>query len=66
MKDSDNKDLLYKIQSKRKEMYKTANQYGVTDSRTIVTSQELDDLLNEYQYFHQGLNISVRYKAHDV
>ncbi|WP_100398799.1 aspartyl-phosphate phosphatase Spo0E family protein [Bacillus sp. FJAT-44742] len=66
MKDNDNKDLLYKIQSKRKEMYKTATQYGVTDGRTIVASQELDVLLNEYQYFQQGLNISVRYKAHDV
>ncbi|WP_054636947.1 aspartyl-phosphate phosphatase Spo0E family protein [Thalassobacillus sp. C254] len=61
-----NKSLVLKIQNKRNEMYTNANQFGICDARTLVVSQELDVLLNEYQYSQQSQNISVRYHGQDI
>lgn len=36
-------DLL--IEKKREEMYLNINKYGIRDIRTIIVSQELDELL---------------------
>ncbi|WP_054637271.1 MULTISPECIES: aspartyl-phosphate phosphatase Spo0E family protein [Bacillaceae] len=60
------KNLAHQIQNKRKEMYTNANQFGISDARTLLVSQELDVLLNEYQYSQQSQNISVRYQGQDI
>ncbi|WP_255450476.1 aspartyl-phosphate phosphatase Spo0E family protein [Alteribacillus sp. YIM 98480] len=41
--------LLSQITLKKKEMHKKADLYGLTDPRTVDSSQELDILLNEFQ-----------------
>ncbi|MFB5661176.1 Spo0E family sporulation regulatory protein-aspartic acid phosphatase [Alteribacillus sp. HJP-4] len=41
--------LLSQIQVKKREMYRKAKQYGLTDARVVACSQELDTLLNTYQ-----------------
>ncbi|WP_281259207.1 aspartyl-phosphate phosphatase Spo0E family protein [Alteribacillus bidgolensis] len=41
--------LLSQITLKKKEMHRKADLYGLTDPRTVDSSQELDILLNEYQ-----------------
>lgn len=44
-------DLTVDIQTKRSEMYSIANQYGYSDERTLKNSQELDQLIVEYQNY---------------
>jgi len=41
--------MLDKIKTKRELMISCANKYGFTDENTIRLSQELDELINEYQ-----------------
>jgi histidinol-phosphate/aromatic aminotransferase/cobyric acid decarboxylase-like protein len=36
------------IESKRRDMYEAANQYGMNSEITIRHSKELDELLNKY------------------
>ncbi|MED1204282.1 aspartyl-phosphate phosphatase Spo0E family protein [Heyndrickxia acidicola] len=40
--------FLKKIQTKREEMIRLGNCYGLLDAKTIDCSQQLDSLLNEY------------------
>lgn len=40
--------LRIRIESKRKDMYKKANDLGFTHPEVVHCSQELDDLLNKY------------------
>jgi stage 0 sporulation regulatory protein len=44
---------LKKINSKKREMYKKAKQFGLTHPLVVACSQELDVLLNQYQGIHQ-------------
>jgi stage 0 sporulation regulatory protein len=41
--------MLAEIKVKRELMIKCANKYGFTNEQTIKYSQELDELINEYQ-----------------
>ncbi|WP_342542343.1 aspartyl-phosphate phosphatase Spo0E family protein [Paenisporosarcina sp. FSL H8-0542] len=41
--------LLKQINRKKKDMYKKAKQLGYTHSLVVTCSQELDQLLNQYQ-----------------
>ncbi|KAB2337296.1 aspartyl-phosphate phosphatase Spo0E family protein [Cytobacillus depressus] len=43
------KKLLLQIQEKRENMINSANKYGYTSETTIRCSQELDQLIYEYQ-----------------
>ncbi|RFU69933.1 aspartyl-phosphate phosphatase Spo0E family protein [Bacillus sp. V59.32b] len=43
-------EVYSEIQIKRFEMIEIAEMYGLTDDNTIRTSQELDQLMNEYHY----------------
>lgn len=45
-------EVYSQIQIKRFEMIETAEMYGLTDEHTIRTSQELDQLMNEYHYLN--------------
>nr|WP_275899564.1 aspartyl-phosphate phosphatase Spo0E family protein [Bacillus piscicola] len=38
------------IHWKRRQMHAQAKQYGLTDKRTVMCSQELDELLNKLQH----------------
>lgn len=49
-------DLTIDIQAKRSEMYLIANQYGYSHERTLKNSQELDQLIIEYQKYMSALN----------
>ena len=42
-------ELLFEIQDKREVMIKTAKERGTIDEETIRLSQELDELIYEYQ-----------------
>ncbi|SDH03509.1 Spo0E like sporulation regulatory protein [Alteribacillus persepolensis] len=44
--------LLSQITWKKRDMHKKADLYGLTDTRTVQSSQQLDTLLNEYQGIH--------------
>ena len=44
---------LKKINSKKREMYKKAKQFGLIHPLVVACSQELDVLLNQYQGIHQ-------------
>ena len=46
---NNNSDILVEINVKREMMIQCANQYGFTNEKTIQHSQELDELINEYQ-----------------
>lgn len=41
--------LVKQINQKRTDMYKMAAQLGFTDASVVQCSQELDELLNQYQ-----------------
>jgi hypothetical protein len=45
----DNQDLLDKIEIKRAELVAVVSQKGLSSQTTIQYSQELDNLLNNYQ-----------------
>ncbi|WP_349305551.1 aspartyl-phosphate phosphatase Spo0E family protein [Bacillus sp. FJAT-49736] len=47
---------LYQIQKKREEMIDLGKCYGLTDKKTVACSQQLDELLNKYQYLMQEGN----------
>ncbi|MCJ7841720.1 aspartyl-phosphate phosphatase Spo0E family protein [Lederbergia sp. NSJ-179] len=42
------KKLLAQIQEKRKEMYLFGELYGLNAEKTIICSQELDSMMNQY------------------
>ena len=42
-------EMIAKIKVKRELMIKSANKHGFTSEETIKYSQELDELINEYQ-----------------
>lgn len=44
--------LLSAITLKKREMYIKAKYFGMTDSRVVSCSQQLDSLLNRYQAIH--------------
>jgi stage 0 sporulation regulatory protein len=46
-----NKTILIEIQQKRKDMIDLVNQKGISSDDTIRCSQELDQLIYQYQYF---------------
>ena len=48
-------ELKLDIQIKRSEMYSIADQYGFSDERTLKNSQELDELIVEYQNYMRAL-----------
>lgn len=48
--------MLEEIQKKREKMIETANMKGFTDDDTIRHSQELDQLIYEYQRFTKESN----------
>ncbi|GIN83922.1 hypothetical protein J6TS2_03080 [Heyndrickxia sporothermodurans] len=50
------KKYLRLIHLKREEMINLGNQFGLTDEKTITCSQELDELLNEFQQFQETRN----------
>jgi hypothetical protein len=54
------KNLLEKINLKKKRLIKFASMFELTDQRVVKCSQELDDLLNQYQKreLHLGKNIN--------
>jgi stage 0 sporulation regulatory protein len=41
--------LIVKIKLKKRAMYRKAKRFGLTDSRVITCSQQLDILLNKFQ-----------------
>ncbi|EDL65094.1 aspartyl-phosphate phosphatase Spo0E family protein [Bacillus sp. SG-1] len=43
------KVILYRIAKKQKEMLQIGAEYGLTDTRTVRSSQELDKLITKYQ-----------------
>lgn len=47
------KKYLRKIQLKREEMINLGKRFGLTSEKTIICSQQLDDLLNEYHHRFQ-------------
>ncbi|WP_042349133.1 aspartyl-phosphate phosphatase Spo0E family protein [Bacillus massiliigorillae] len=49
MKEESLNRLFFEIQDVREEMIYVANVFGYTHERTIRISQELDQLINEYQ-----------------
>ncbi|MBO0994510.1 aspartyl-phosphate phosphatase Spo0E family protein [Bacillus sp. SD088] len=49
----DQKMLLAQIQEKRKEMYLFGELYGLNAEKTIVCSQELDSMMNQYYQAYQ-------------
>lgn len=51
MKERTIENISRDIQIKREEMVMVANQYGLTHELTIRNSQDLDQLINEYQMF---------------
>ena len=48
-------ELKVDIQTKRSVMYSIADQYGFSDERTLKYSQELDELIVEYQNYMRAL-----------
>jgi stage 0 sporulation regulatory protein len=42
-------EMLAEIKLKREIMIQCANKYGLTNEKTIECSQELDELINDYQ-----------------
>ncbi|MFB7303508.1 Spo0E family sporulation regulatory protein-aspartic acid phosphatase [Heyndrickxia sporothermodurans] len=54
------KRYLKQIQVKREEMIQLGKRYGLTNDKTIFCSQELDELLNEYQKFQQSKDRSMK------
>lgn len=50
----DSRLMLDEIQKKREKMIETANRKGFTSDDTIRYSQELDQLIYEYQCFFNG------------
>ncbi|MGE8206684.1 Spo0E family sporulation regulatory protein-aspartic acid phosphatase [Heyndrickxia sp. NPDC080065] len=52
------KSYLRQIQQKREEMIRLGNRFGLTNEKTIASSQELDELLNEYQHLFQQEKVS--------
>jgi stage 0 sporulation regulatory protein len=46
-----NKTILIEIQQKRKDMIDLVNQKGISSDATIKCSQELDQLIYQYQHF---------------
>ncbi len=44
-------DISYEIQRKREEMLMIANEYGLTHELTLRNSQDLDQLILEYQMY---------------
>lgn len=48
-------ELTIDIQTKRNEMYSIADRYGFLDERTLKNSQELDQLIVEYQNYIRAL-----------
>lgn len=48
-------ELTLDIQKKRNEMYSIADRYGFLDERTLKNSQELDQLIVEYQNYMRAL-----------
>lgn len=48
-------ELTLDIQKKRNEMYSIADRYGFLDERTLKNSQELDQLIVEYQNYMRTL-----------
>ncbi|WP_062104439.1 aspartyl-phosphate phosphatase Spo0E family protein [Bacillus niameyensis] len=55
---NDQNNFLAKIQEKRKEMYLFGEMYGLNAEKTIICSQELDSLLNEYYQTFQATKSS--------
>jgi predicted O-methyltransferase YrrM len=43
------KVILYKIAKKQKEMLEIGTEFGLSDTRTVESSQELDKLITKYQ-----------------
>ncbi|WP_409253496.1 Spo0E family sporulation regulatory protein-aspartic acid phosphatase [Bacillus sp. SCS-153A] len=43
------KVILYRIAKKQKEMLQIGAEYGLNDTRTVQSSQELDKLITKYQ-----------------
>ncbi|WP_153126167.1 aspartyl-phosphate phosphatase Spo0E family protein [Peribacillus tepidiphilus] len=58
--------LSNEIHMKRQEMMSHANKYGLTNDKTILFSQELDKLINEYQQIKRsskhGIGIKINFK----
>ena len=52
-----NKTILIEIQQKRKDMIDLVNQKGISSDDTIKCSQELDQLIYQYQYFFRKKRI---------
>lgn len=46
------KRLLRKIEVLRKKLYRTAKSRSLVDEEVVEVSQELDELLNQYQRFY--------------
>lgn|GEM_PF-2110718 len=57
--------LMKKIQEKREEMIRLGSLMGLDAKETIQCSQELDQLLNRYQYFYDKTqtNTIKRYRS---
>ncbi|WP_245959315.1 aspartyl-phosphate phosphatase Spo0E family protein [Neobacillus piezotolerans] len=56
-------NLLYKIESKRNEMILAASKTGITSTKTLNISRELDDLLNLHNKTNvDGLSCSLALK----
>jgi stage 0 sporulation regulatory protein len=49
--------LVELIEEKRRNMFEFADQYGLTDDKTVKCSQELDHLLNMYWKVINGAKI---------
>jgi hypothetical protein len=62
---NDEADLMKKIQEKREEMIRLGSLKGLDAKETIQCSQELDQLLNHYQYLYgkKQIKTSNRYRS---
>jgi len=53
--------LIQQMEVKRKEMIRSASIYGFTSSETVTCSQELDRLINTYQFlFSEGGKVPIQ------
>jgi stage 0 sporulation regulatory protein len=55
-------ELNSKIQRKRCEMIQHAESYGFTNEITLRSSQELDELINDYLYLDNQVNLEIGHK----